>query len=168
MKRIGAFALLVLFAACSRDEPPAPSSGAPDAANPAPSAAPVQPQTSASESNEVTHELVGTRWALVRLGGEPVSLPDGAQEPFLALESTESRAVGYGGCNRFTGSYALSGDELSFKQMASTRMACPDMQTESAVMKALEATARWQISGAQLDLFSANGALVASFEARNL
>ena len=42
MKRIGAFALLVLFAACSRDEPPAPSSGAPDAANPAPSAAPVR------------------------------------------------------------------------------------------------------------------------------
>jgi heat shock protein HslJ len=53
-------------------------------------------------------------------------------------------------------------------QMASTRMACPDMQTERAFMKALEATARWQISGAQLDLFGADGALAAGFEARNL
>jgi META domain len=42
------------------------------------------------------------------------------------------------------------------------------MQTEDAFMKALTATARWQISGAQLDLFGADGALVASFEARNL
>jgi heat shock protein HslJ len=166
MNRIRAFALLVLFAACSRDEPAAPSSGAPDAANPA--TAPIAPQTPAPESKEVTHELLGTRWALVHLGGEPVSLPDGAQEPFLALESAESRAVGYGGCNRFTGGYELSGQDLSFKQMASTRMACPDMQTESAFMKALDATARWQISGAQLDLFSADGAVVASFEARNL
>ena len=167
MNRIWALGLFVLLAACSRDESAAPSSGEPDAVNLAP-AAPIEPQTQAPESNEVTHELVGTRWALVRLGGEPVSIPDGAQEPFLALESAGSRAVGYGGCNRFTGNYELSGQDLSFKQMASTRMACPDMQTESAFMKALEAAARWQISGAQLDLFSADGALVASFEARNL
>jgi heat shock protein HslJ len=168
MSRIGALGLLVLFAVCSRDEPAAPPSGAPDAANPTPSTAPIAPQTPAPESKEVTHELVGTRWALVRLGGQSVSLREGAQEPFLALESANSRAVGYGGCNRFNGSYESSGENLSFKQMASTRMACPDMQAEDAFMKALTATARWQISGAQLDLFGADGALVASFEARNL
>jgi heat shock protein HslJ len=163
MNRFGALALFVLFTACSRDEPAAPSGG--DAAPPA---AVIEPPKAAPESSEVTHDLAGTRWALVRLGGQSVSVPEGAQEPFLVLESTDSRAVGYGGCNRFTGSYESSGENLSFKQMASTRMACPDMQTEDAFMKALTATARWQISGAQLDLFGADGALVASFEARNL
>jgi heat shock protein HslJ len=163
MKRIGVFALLVLLAACSRDKPAAPSSGEPDAVNPAPAAAPIEP-----EANEVTHELVGTRWALVRLGSQPVTVREGAQEPFLALESAESRAVGHGGCNRFTGGYKLSDRALSFEQMASTRMACPEMETESAFMKALEATTQWDIAGSHLDLFGADGAVVASFEARNL
>jgi heat shock protein HslJ len=166
MNRFGALALFILLAACSRHEPVAPSGG--DAAPPAPPTAATEPQKAASESSEVTHELVGTRWALVRLGGQSVNIPEGAQEPFLTLQSADSRAVGYGGCNRFTGGYELSGQDLRFKHMASTRMACPDMQTESAFMKTLEATARWQISGSQLDLFGADGALVASFEARNL
>ena len=44
---------------------------------------------------------------------------------------------GSGGCNTLTGSYELDSDKLTFSQMASTRMACPEgMDTEKAYLKA--------------------------------
>jgi hypothetical protein len=42
------------------------------------------------------------------------------------------------------------------------------MAFESAFEKALNDAARWKISGAHLELFDANGAVVARFEERNL
>ena len=55
------------------------------------------------------------------------------------------------------GSYTLDGDQLAFSELASTRMACPDMEREAALLKALAAAATWRIEGAQLDLMDADG-----------
>jgi heat shock protein HslJ len=117
---------------------------------------------------QVTHDLAGTRWALVQLFGAAASVGSDAREPFIALQSTDERVVGFAGCNRITGRYELSGEQLHFKQVASTRMACPDMVIEDALLKALEATVRWSIVGDRLSLFGKDGAAVASFAARNL
>lgn len=116
----------------------------------------------------VIHELVGTRWALAQLFGAAASVSADAREPFVALQSADTRVVGYAGCNRITGRYDLSGAQLRFSQIASTRMACPDMIIEDALLKALGATVRWQISGDALDLIGQDGAVLARFAARNL
>jgi heat shock protein HslJ len=116
----------------------------------------------------VTHELAGTRWVLIQLGSEAVTPAEGRQEQFIALDSGQMRIAGNAGCNRLVGSYALIGEQLSFAQMATTRMACPDMERESALLKALEATQGWRIEGAHLDLLDAGANLLARFEARNL
>ena len=116
----------------------------------------------------VIHELVGTRWALVQLFGAAASVSADAREPFIALQSTDARIVGYAGCNRIAGRYELSGEQLHFKQVASTRGGCPEMIIEDALLKALDATVRWSISGDALDLLGQDGAVVARFEARNL
>lgn len=116
----------------------------------------------------VVHELAGTRWALVQLFGAAASLGADAREPFVALQSMDARIVGYAGCNRIAGRYELSGEQLRFSQIASTRMACPEMAVEDALLKALEATVRWRISGDELELRGSDGAAVARFKARNL
>jgi heat shock protein HslJ len=116
----------------------------------------------------VVHELAGTRWALVELFGKAAGVGADAREPFVALQSTDARIVGYAGCNRIAGRYELSGAQLRFSQIASTRMACPEMAVEDALLKALEATVRWSITGDDLDLLGQDGATVARFEARNL
>ena len=42
-----------------------------------------------------------------------------------------------------TGTYRLDGEKLKFGPLATTRMACPAMETETASRKALEATTRY-------------------------
>ncbi len=42
----------------------------------------------------------------------------------LRLESGASRAVGFAGCNRYSGSYTLAGDSLKFGPAISTKMSC--------------------------------------------
>ena len=125
---------------------------------------------SATESIQegVIHELAGTRWALVQLFGKSASVSAEGREPFVALQSTDARIVGYAGCNRITGRYDLSGAQLRFSQIASTRMACPDMNIEDALLKALDATVRWQISGDALDLIGQDDTVLARFAARDL
>lgn len=116
----------------------------------------------------VTHELESTRWVLVRLGDESVEIPSGQREPYIALEPTEHRISGHGGCNRLVGGYELDGTALKFTQLALTRMACPDEKYESAFARALDDTVTWKITGNHLELFDAAGAPVARFEERNL
>ncbi|MGB7421275.1 MAG: META domain-containing protein [Comamonas sp.] len=62
--------------------------------------------------------LQGVRWQLKAIGGKVVT--SDASLEFL----TANRLVGSNGCNRVMGRYALSGEGLSFSQLASTRMAC--------------------------------------------
>lgn len=117
----------------------------------------------------VTHELASTRWVLTRLNDEPVDLSKMPREPFIALESNEHRVSGYGGCNRVVGAYESEGERIAFKHLALTRMACPDhMAFETAFGNALNAAARWKISGSHMELFDADGKVVARFEERNL
>ena len=63
-----------------------------------------------------------------------------------------------------TGTYQLDGQKLKFGPLATTRMACPAMQTETAFLKALEATTRYEVSGSSLTLYGADTA-VARLEA---
>jgi heat shock protein HslJ len=162
-----ALALPVLtFAVAAGCSKPPPEHAAPAASPPAP-AAEAAPAAASAEP-PVTHELAGTRWVLTQLGSDPVVPAQGRPEQFIALDSSQQRVAGNAGCNRLIGSYTLEGDQLGFSQMATTRMACPDMERESALLKALEATKSWRIDGAQLDLLDAGANLLARFEARNL
>lgn len=70
--------------------------------------------------------LQGVRWMLKSVGGEAISVP--AWVEFLP----DDRLAGSNGCNRLIGSYAISGEGLSFSQLGSTRMACqPEVMAQS-------------------------------------
>jgi heat shock protein HslJ len=91
------------------------------------------------------------------------------REPHFILNSDSRRVSGSGGCNRLTASYQLSGEQLTFGQMAGTMMACPDgMDTEKAFLAALSQAKRAKITRQHLELFDASGNVVARFEARHM
>lgn len=97
--------------------------------------------------------LRNTRWVLRMLQRQPVAVP-ASGEAYLLLRSNEQQAEGNGGCNRFRGSFELPADgQLKFGPLMSTKMACPDLPTESGFMSALQSARTYQISGDTLRLF---------------
>ena len=72
----------------------------------------------------------------------------------LLLDLEESRVAGSGGCNRLTGTFALSETELRFGPLATTLMAClePVMQRERAFLAALARVTSYQLDGGTLTL----------------
>ena len=154
--------LAAMLIACPspRSSGTADSAGAsapPDTSAPAASEAPVPAAPAAA--------LEGTEWQLVDIGGQPA--PAGAdtmRHPGFTLIAEGRKVHGSAGCNRMKGTYQLDGEKLKFGPLATTRMACPAMQTETAFLKALEATTRYEISGSSLTLYGADTA-VARLEA---
>ena len=105
---------------------------------------------------------------LVRFGQQSVVLGKDDREPFIVLQTASPRAVGFDGCNRLMGDYKIDGDRIEFTKMATTLMACPDMQVVDTFAKVLAVTVRWRIDGAHLELLDAQGTVQARFESRNL
>nr|WP_242519284.1 META domain-containing protein [Halochromatium roseum] len=88
--------------------------------------------------------LEGEEWTVHSLAGEPV--PDEVSVTINFLEN--DRVAGSSGCNRFMGGYALTGEGLSFDQIAGTMMACPElqMQTEQRFLGLLQAVNRFEVT----------------------
>jgi len=113
--------------------------------------------------------LEDTDWKLTHLGKAAVTVASPQNEPHLTLNSESHRVSGSGGCNRLMGSYERNGNELTFSQMASTMMACPEgMDTEKAFLHAIEEVKTWKVTQRKLELFDAGGNAVARFEARDV
>ncbi|RSK29559.1 META domain-containing protein [Hymenobacter metallilatus] len=133
------FAVLLGLAACQTTAPTTENSGT--------AAAPATPAA----------ELRATKWVLHSLNSQPVA-PSATQQPYLQLSATEAQAEGLGGCNRFRGPAEVAApNQLRFGPLLSTKMACPDLATESGFMGALQATRTYRISGDTLRLYSETG-----------
>ena len=111
-------------------------------------------------------ELVGTYWKLTELMGKPVIAPAGVREIHIILKKQDNRIQGFAGCNNIIGSYELKdGNLISFKDLASTRMACPDMSMEDQFKETLEKADNYSILGDTMSLNKARMAPLARFEA---
>lgn len=123
------------------------------------------PVSSGQHSGNVA--LAGTYWKLIELYGEPIKPASGPNEAHIELNAAGKTFAGSDGCNRLVGSYMTNGDELHFKSLASTLIACvpPIVAQEQSVNKALGETVRFHIDGETLDL-SDGHQTVARFEAR--
>ncbi|GIX37695.1 MAG: hypothetical protein KatS3mg128_0963 [Silanimonas sp.] len=78
-------------------------------------------------------------WTVASVAGEPT----GERPPTLQF-LPEGRAAGFAGCNRWTSGTALSGEGVSFTQVATTMMACPEpaMAAERRFLEVLSRTTR--------------------------
>ena len=110
--------------------------------------------------------LEGTHWRLTHLGERPVAELSLPREAHIFLLAGDRRVTGSGGCNRLIGDYRLSGRQLNFGALISTRMACTTgMAGELAVFAALERSQGYVLAGSRLDLTDAEGRRLARFEA---
>ncbi|MFY9942420.1 MAG: META domain-containing protein [Desulfobacterales bacterium] len=87
--------------------------------------------------------LTGGEWVVAEIGGRPVI----ADTEVTILFMEEDRVAGGASCNRFFGSYKLSGEGLTFGQMGGTMMACPGplADQETRFLKLLQETYRFEI-----------------------
>jgi uncharacterized lipoprotein YbaY/heat shock protein HslJ len=111
--------------------------------------------------------LEKTNWKLTTLGGQTVPPAANAkQEPTLTFEADTGQFSGTGGCNRFIGTYQVSGTAMALTN-AGTMMACPGaMANEAAFSATLRNTRSYRILGRQLELYGDDGKVLARFEAK--
>jgi heat shock protein HslJ len=87
--------------------------------------------------------LTGGEWTVESIGGEPVIDTAGVTIQFLE----EDRVAGNASCNRFIGGYRLTGEGLTFSQLAGTMMACEEelSRQEARFLELLQDTYRFDI-----------------------
>lgn len=107
---------------------------------------------------------VESHWALKNLytNGFEIQIPADHTPAISFLK--EGKVSGETGCNRFFGDFAADENGLSFKNMGSTRMLCPQMEFESAYLGALDMVASFTIKNDTLTLKDNNGNIIAVLE----
>lgn len=111
--------------------------------------------------------LVETYWKLTELMGKPIPAPaTGEKEVHITLKKQDNGLQGFAGCNNLTGTYELKeGNRIVFSKVATTLMACPDMNLEDEFKKALGSADNYSIKGDTLSLNKARMAPLARFQA---
>lgn len=123
----------------------------------------------ACERARADSSLVNTRWRIVRLAGQSISVIESRREPNLSLRNAEGSA-GYSatvGCNQLAGIYTLKGDALAFSAGMSTLMACPAPlgEWEQSLSRTLAQVRHWRVTGPTLELADDQGQSLALLEA---
>lgn len=109
--------------------------------------------------------MVERYWKLVELNGQPV--PALEREPHLILQAEGGRVNGFGGCNGFSGAYAIdeAASRIRFENVAATMRACASgMDVEQAFHRVLRSTDNYSLGGDRMTLNRARMAPLARFE----
>ena len=113
--------------------------------------------------NPVSLSDLEGEWNVVELAGQSVNTK---QQPFIGFDTHEMKVYGYGGCNRLMGSFEWSDESarMVMDKLASTMMACPNMDTERLVLEALNKVASFTLDQdkSKLSLLDENGTEVMS------
>jgi heat shock protein HslJ len=125
-------------------------------------------------SHTVGLALLGLLLTNCAMSNDPYPLPSLPDSTWLAedigqagvidmLQSTlkfdvNMNVSGNAGCNRYFGSAKVSGDEIIFSQLGSTRMACSPaiMNQEQLFLTALSAVRSWRIDAERNLLYMSN------------
>lgn len=105
-------------------------------------------------------------WAITEVNGQKV---EAEQVPFIGFDVEQKRMYGNSGCNRMMGTFeadSLNPGQLKFGAIGSTRMMCPDMETETKVLEALDGTKRFSMKGGIAYLLDENGSKLLTLKKR--
>lgn len=87
-------------------------------------------------------------WSVVELNGKKLDPSDRKQ--LIVIDVARKHLSGNAGCNRMNGNIEYTDAQkniIKFPQVATTRMACPDMQGEQEFLEALNKVVRFQAEG---------------------
>jgi heat shock protein HslJ len=89
----------------------------------------------------------------------------GQRRPELQFEVAQKRVTGSTGCNRLSGSYSATGDQLQFgSNIITTKMACPGYE-ESVFLDAFNKVNRYEVADGRLRLLH-DSTVIMAFEKR--
>ena len=119
--------------------------------------------TNTTEANKESQTpLYDTKWSLKKIH-EGNSVQAVETKAFLRFNKEKNSAGGNGSCNSFGSSSTIQGNNVSFKDIFSTKMYCEDVQkTENAFLKQLRNVSRYEIKKDTLFLYS-NDTVVLEF-----
>lgn len=102
-------------------------------------------------------------WAIRTV--EKAVIDSSENTPYLAFDPAEKTVYGNAGCNMINGSYQADAQgALSFGAMAATLMMCADMDTETAILRALGNVVSFRIAEDELSLCDSLGNVVLGME----
>lgn len=96
--------------------------------------------------------LWGSAWQLEDLGGRPSM---SQVQATLEFPAEGGRAVGNASCNRFFGGVAVDGDSITFLDVGTMRMSCPEAinDQEQRFLAALGSAERYEVEDQELRIF---------------
>lgn len=111
-----------------------------------------KPTAGTSGGSEMLYQY---QWNLEILDGQPVNTSTGKGSYLLFSPGQVNTVAGNAGCNNLRGSFELSGENtMKLSPLMTTKMACPDMSTETSFLNTLSKVDNWSIIGNQLLLSS--------------
>ena len=109
---------------------------------------------SPKEAMQSTTALYNTKWSLIKIHG------NGNEEivntkAFIRFDKEKGSAGGNSSCNNFGSSATISRNEVTFKNIFSTKMYCEQVQQiENKLLGSLEKVNRFETKGDALFLYS--------------
>ena len=87
----------------------------------------------------------GRRYTLVEMKGVPVQLSGTRRDAYLEFTESDKRFAGNAGCNQINGNYTLDKNDISFTDVISTKMSCPDIEFETLFLESLGNVDRYEM-----------------------
>nr|WP_295709710.1 META domain-containing protein [uncultured Halomonas sp.] len=125
------------------------------------------PSTATQESggSSLSGAIVDQRWNLLLVGtDERLSMPE---TPFFQI-ARDGSVSGHDGCNRLTGKVTLGENQrIAFSELATTRMACPQMGDAKRVTEMMETAYRYLIDHDRLVFFGPDSRVLGGWREGN-
>ena len=125
------------------------------------------PSTATQElgGSSLSGAIVDQRWNLLLVGtDERLSMPE---TPFFQI-TRDGSVSGHDGCNRLTGKVTLGENQrIAFSELATTRMACPQMGDAKRVTEMMETAYRYLIDHDRLVFFGPDSRVLGGWREGN-
>lgn len=123
----------------------------------------------AKKDSDMKLSALNGEWKIVEAGGQ-IILSGMEKQPFISFDVKQKLLHGNVGCNLINGSFVTDKDNsrsISFPGVAATMMACPDMEVEGRVLKAMNEVKSFDVlAGGGIGLYNVDGVLVMVLEKR--
>lgn len=87
----------------------------------------------------------GRRYTLIEMKGVPVQLSGTRRDAYIEFTESEKRFSGNAGCNQMSGNYTLDKRDITFTDVISTKMSCPDIEFETVFLQLLSEVNRYEM-----------------------
>ncbi len=117
--------------------------------------------TTGSTSGSAETDLANNDWYLKKIYQSPADINVDNRQTFIRFDENKRSAGGKGGCNSFGSNYKITGSNISFKNIFSTKMFCEQYQEqENRFFSQLEKVNRYELKDGKLLLYMNNELLL--------